>query len=77
MHARKWVSWFILSNTPIHSTGMSGKSLNTHPLACSIRKNKNIIGFPLPKPGNNERVEAKLNAYVDDSQFFNSTENFN
>ena len=42
-----------------------------------IRKKKNIIGFPLPNTehNNNEETEVKINAYVDDSQLFNSTEN--
>ena len=40
-------------------------------------KNKNIIGFPLPNVDreNDVKAEVKLNAYVDDAQFFNSTEN--
>ena len=49
--------------------------LQAEPLACSIRRNRNIIGFPLPNPDNNsETIDVKLSAYVDDSQFFNSTE---
>ena len=49
--------------------------LQAEPLACSIRRNRNIIGFPLPNPDNNgETIGVKLCAYVDDSQFFNSTE---
>ena len=49
--------------------------LQAEPLACTIRNNHNIVGFPLPNPDNDETVEVKLSAYVDDSQFFNSTEN--
>ena len=47
--------------------------LQAEPLACAIRKNKNIIGFPLPNVDreNDVKVEVKLNANVDDSQFFN------
>ena len=47
--------------------------LQAEPLACAIRKNKNIIGFPLPNVDreNGVKVEVKLNANVDDSQFFN------
>ena len=49
--------------------------LQAEPLACAIRNNNNIIGFPLPNPDNGENSVVKLSAYVDDSQFFNSTEN--
>ena len=51
--------------------------LQAEPLACAIRKNKNIIGFPLPNAehNNNEDTEVKINAYVDDAQLFNSSEN--
>ena len=49
--------------------------LQAEPLACAIRNNNNIIGFPLPNPDNDETSAVKLSAYVDDSQFFNSTEN--
>lgn len=48
--------------------------LQAEPLACAIRNNNNIIGFPLPNPNSEEKLETKLSAYVDDSQFFNSTE---
>ena len=49
--------------------------LQAEPLACSIRRNRDIIGFPLPNPDHNgETIDVKLSAYVDDSQFFNSTE---
>ena len=34
-----------------------------------------IVGFPLPNPDNDEPAEVKISAYVDDSQYFNSTEN--
>ena len=49
--------------------------LQAEPLACTIRNNHNIIGFPLPNPDNDEPAEVKISAYVDDSQYFNSTEN--
>ena len=49
--------------------------LQAGPLACTIRNDQNIIGFPLPNPDNDDPVEVKLSAYVDDSQYFNSTEN--
>ena len=51
--------------------------LQAEPLACAIRKNKNIIGFPLPNVDreNDVKAEVKLNTYVDDAQFFNATEN--
>ena len=51
--------------------------LQAEPLACAIRKNRNIIGFPLPrsKDDNRDPVQVKINAYVDDAQLFNSTEN--
>ena len=49
--------------------------LQAEPLACSIRRNRDIIGFPLPNPDHSgETIDVKLSAYVDDSQFFNSTE---
>ena len=57
--------------------------LQTEPLACAIRKNTNIIGFPLPNAAqdnqaqdNHEQKQVKINAYVDDAQVFNSTENY-
>ena len=51
--------------------------LQAEPLAYVIRRNKNIIGFPLPNAehNNNEEPEVKINAYVDDAHLFNSTEN--
>ena len=56
--------------------------LQTEPLACAIRKNTNIIGFSLPNTAqdnqaqdNHEQKQVKINAYVDDAQVFNSTEN--
>ena len=51
--------------------------LQAEPLACAKRKNKNIIGFPMPNAehNNNEETEVKINAYVDDAQLFNSSEN--
>ena len=49
--------------------------LQAEPLACTIRNNHNIVGFPLPNPDTDETAVVKLSAYVDDSQFFNSTEN--
>lgn len=50
--------------------------LQAEPLACAIRKNRNIKGIPLPyiSTENGEREEAKINGYVDDSQLFVSTE---
>ena len=46
--------------------------LQAEPLACAIRKNHNIKGIPLPlsDPEVQETPEAKINAYVGDSQFF-------
>ena len=38
-------------------------------LACVIRNNKNIIGFPRPSPNSDEIIETNLSTYVDDSQF--------
>ena len=43
--------------------------IQVEPFACAIRNNEKIIGFPLP--GNKT---VKFNAYVDDSQIFNRTE---
>ena len=50
--------------------------LQAEPLACALRKNTNIKGIPLPiaNPEIHEASEAKINAYVDDSQFFVSNE---
>ena len=50
--------------------------LQAEPLACAIRKNKNIIGLPLPRISSvsMRRDEVKSNAFVDDTQLFNSTE---
>ena len=50
--------------------------LQAEPLACAIRKNNNIKGIPLPlsDPEVQETPEANINAYVDDSQFFVTTE---
>ena len=49
--------------------------LQAEPLACTIRTNNNIKGIPLPFSDNGgHETEAKTNAYVDDSQFFVSTE---
>ena len=50
--------------------------LQAEPLACAVRNNSNIKGIPLPLPypDAHEKPEAKVNAYVDDSQFFVSTE---
>ena len=50
--------------------------LQAEPLACAIRKNKNIIGLPLPRISSvsMRRDEVKLNAFVDDTQLFNLTE---
>ena len=52
--------------------------LQAEPLACAIGKNKSIVGFPLPntqQDNNDNKKEVKINAYVDDAQLFNSTEN--
>ena len=50
--------------------------LQAEPLACAIRKNNDIKGIPLPfsDPEVQETPEAKINAYVDESQFFVTTE---
>ena len=50
--------------------------LQAEPLACAIRNNNNIKGIPLPlsDPQINDTQEVKINAYVDDSQFFVVTE---
>ena len=49
--------------------------LQAEPLACTIRNNHNIVGFPLPNTDTDETAVVKLSAYVENSQFFNSTEN--
>ena len=51
--------------------------LQVEPLACAIRKNKDIIGITLPytEPDTEKQSEVKLVSYVDDTQFFSSTEN--
>ena len=50
--------------------------LQAEPLACAIRKSDSIIGIPLPyiNPNTGKQAEAKIVSYVDDSQFFNSSE---
>ena len=50
--------------------------LQAEPLACAIRKNTSIKGISLPvsDPQENEITEVKINAYVDDSQFFVTSE---
>ena len=50
--------------------------LQAEPLACAIRKNTSIkgISLPVPDPQENEITEVKINAYVDDSQFFVTSE---
>lgn len=50
--------------------------LQAEPLACAIRKNEKIIGIPLPyiNPDTGKQAEAKIVSYVDDAQFFNSSE---
>ena len=50
--------------------------LQAEPLACAIRKNRNIIGITLPYSdmGAEKHAEVKLVSYVDDTQFFSSTE---
>lgn len=51
--------------------------LQAEPLACAIRKNKNIKGIPLPyiSPETGERKMAKIKGYADDSQLFVSLTN--
>ena len=46
--------------------------IQSEPLACAIR----IIGLPLPykHPGSDQIAEARIVAYVDDTQVFNCTE---
>ena len=50
--------------------------LQAEPFACAIRKNDNIIGIHLPynDPESGEQATVKLVSYVDDAQFFNSSE---
>ena len=51
--------------------------LQAEPLACAIRKNRNIIGITLPYSdmgAKKKQAEVKLVSYVDDTQFFSSTE---
>ena len=50
--------------------------LQAEPLACAIRKNENIIGISLPyiNPATGKQTEVKVVSYVDDAQFFNSSE---
>ena len=50
--------------------------IQAEPLACAIRGNDKIIGFPLPYtyPDNDKPTEANMVSYVDDAQVFNSTE---
>ena len=50
--------------------------LQAEPLACAIRKNESIIGIPLPHiyPETGKQAEVKIVSYVDDSQFFNCSE---
>ena len=50
--------------------------LQAEPLACAIRKNENIIGISLPyiNPATVKQTEVKVVQYVDDAQFFNSSE---
>ena len=50
--------------------------LQAEPLACAIRKNEKIIGISLPyiNPDTGKQAEAKVVSYVDDVQFFNSSE---
>ena len=53
--------------------------LQAEPLACAIRNNNNIKGIllPLSDPQINDTQEVKINAYVDDSQFFCVHRGFN
>ena len=50
--------------------------IKSEPLACVIRSNNRITGFPLPykHPGSNKIAGARIVACVDDTQVFNSTE---
>ena len=50
--------------------------IQVEPLACAIRNKETIIGFPLPVNNtySRETKSVKFNAYVDDSQIFNQTE---
>lgn len=50
--------------------------IQAEPLACAIRGNNKIIGFPLPykDPDSNKNAEVKLISFVDDTQVFNSTD---
>ena len=48
--------------------------LHAEPMACSIRQSPNIVGIKLPE--NNFYREAKLNQFVDDTQFFVKNESY-
>ena len=50
--------------------------LQAETLACAIRRSTIIRGIPLPgiNPESNGTPEVKINGYVDDTQFFVSTE---
>ena len=78
MYFNKWIQEFILQNKPFYETGLSPLLfiLEAEALACTIRKINNIRGIrlPLSDHGGHETAEAKINAYVDDSQLFVSTE---
>ena len=50
--------------------------LQAKPLACAIRCNNKMKGFPLPftYTDNTEIAEVKINGFADDTQMFNITE---
>ena len=50
--------------------------LQVEPLVCAIRKNGNNVGIHLPyiDPKTGGQAEVKLVSYVDETQFFNSSE---
>ena len=48
--------------------------IQAEPMACSIRKSPNIVGIKHPE--NNISEEAKLNQFVDDTQFFVKNEEY-
>ena len=47
--------------------------LQAEPIACKIRNNNKIVGIELPVI-NNVKREAKINQFVDDTQFFAKNE---
>ena len=87
---RNWIQMiFNNAKTCIFTNGIRSRSMRqgcpfspllyiikAEPLACAIRGNDKIIGFPSPYtyPDNDKPAEAKMVSYVDDVQVFNSTE---